>query len=288
MIRAGMHSRDRLRRRADREGDRPPQQNNVRLAEVFEDVDLIITPTTGTTAFRAEGPMPMEIDGEQVKPMRVLVHLSVQRLRTSGGEHPVRVRRRRPARRAADRRTAPLRSRPAADRAALRAGAPLDEDRDELRLMPATPGRDAPPNMTDYAAERASFRLDVPERFNFVADVIEAGRGRSRTTSRCCRSTRTARCPRGTPILSCRATRTGWRTRCSGSGSRKATRCSCMLPRIPQWYATVLGAIRIGAIPMPGTPLLTSKDIAYRDRAGRRRRRRHRRRRRGEGRRGRR
>jgi acetyl-CoA synthetase len=37
-----------------------------------------------------------------------------------------------------------------------------------------------------------------------------------------------------------------------------------MLPRIPEWYVAVLGAIRIGAIPMPGVALLTPKDIAYR------------------------
>ena len=35
------------------------------------------------------------------------------------------------------------------------------------------PGRDAAPNMTDYDAERANFRLEVPERFNFVLDVLE-------------------------------------------------------------------------------------------------------------------
>jgi aspartyl-tRNA(Asn)/glutamyl-tRNA(Gln) amidotransferase subunit A len=44
-------------------------ENNVILAEVFDDTDVIITPTTGTTAFRAEGPMPTEIDGEKIKPM---------------------------------------------------------------------------------------------------------------------------------------------------------------------------------------------------------------------------
>ena len=37
-----------------------------------------------------------------------------------------------------------------------------------------------------------------------------------------------------------------------------------MLPRIPEWYAALLGAMRIGAIPMPGPNLLTPKDIAYR------------------------
>jgi acetyl-CoA synthetase len=37
-----------------------------------------------------------------------------------------------------------------------------------------------------------------------------------------------------------------------------------MLPRIPEWYAALLGAMRIGAIPMPGPNLLMPKDIAYR------------------------
>src|ERR1700682_6015751 len=29
------------------------------------------------------------------------------------------------------------------------------------------------PNMTDYEAERRSFQLDVPEYFNFAADIID-------------------------------------------------------------------------------------------------------------------
>lgn len=43
--------------------------------------------------------------------------------------------------------------------------------------MPAPadrPDRDAPPNLTDHAAERAAFRLPVPDRFNPVRDVLEA------------------------------------------------------------------------------------------------------------------
>lgn len=47
-------------------------ENNQRLAEVFEDVDVILTPTTATTAFRAEGPMPSEIDGREVKVMHAI------------------------------------------------------------------------------------------------------------------------------------------------------------------------------------------------------------------------
>jgi aspartyl-tRNA(Asn)/glutamyl-tRNA(Gln) amidotransferase subunit A len=46
--------------------------NNQLLAEVFEDVDIILTPTTATTAFDAEGPMPTSMDGNQTKPMHAI------------------------------------------------------------------------------------------------------------------------------------------------------------------------------------------------------------------------
>jgi Asp-tRNA(Asn)/Glu-tRNA(Gln) amidotransferase A subunit family amidase len=46
--------------------------NNRTLADVFEDVDVILTPTTSTTAFRAEGPMPTEIEGTRIKPIHAI------------------------------------------------------------------------------------------------------------------------------------------------------------------------------------------------------------------------
>jgi acyl-coenzyme A synthetase/AMP-(fatty) acid ligase len=128
----------------------------------------------------------------------------------------------------------------------------------------STPGRNAPPNMADYTSERASFRLDVPGRFNFVTDVI----GR-----------RAEQQPDDLALLSLDANgavsaRHSYielqqdanrvANALLGLGITKGDPVFVMLPRIPQWYATVLGAIRIGAVPMPGTPLLTSKDIAYR------------------------
>ena len=36
------------------------------IAAVFDDVDLLLTPTTATTAFVAEGPPPFEIAGQSV------------------------------------------------------------------------------------------------------------------------------------------------------------------------------------------------------------------------------
>ena len=37
-----------------------------------------------------------------------------------------------------------------------------------------------------------------------------------------------------------------------------------MLPRMPQWWVAMLGLIRLGAVPVPATLLLTPRDVAYR------------------------
>ena len=50
-------------------------------------------------------------------------------------------------------------------------------------------------------------------------------------------------------------------------GVRKGDPVFIMLPRVPAWYAAMLGVIRIGAIAMPGTNQLTSRDISYRIRS---------------------
>jgi len=47
-------------------------------------------------------------------------------------------------------------------------------------------------------------------------------------------------------------------------GIRRSDRVLVILNRVPEWWIAVLGLIRLGAVPIPGTPLLTPKDIAYR------------------------
>jgi len=37
-----------------------------------------------------------------------------------------------------------------------------------------------------------------------------------------------------------------------------------MLPRIPEWWITLLGLIRLGAIPVPSAMMLTTRDVRYR------------------------
>jgi acyl-coenzyme A synthetase/AMP-(fatty) acid ligase len=48
------------------------------------------------------------------------------------------------------------------------------------------------------------------------------------------------------------------------SGVRPGDRVLIMLPRVPQWWIGMLGLVRLGAVPVPATLLLTARDVAYR------------------------
>ncbi|MFZ4780088.1 MAG: AMP-binding protein, partial [Terrimicrobiaceae bacterium] len=52
------------------------------------------------------------------------------------------------------------------------------------------------------------------------------------------------------------------------SGIRPADPVMVMLPRVPEWWISMLGLTRLGAIPVPCTPQLTSHDLYYRLEAG--------------------
>ena len=126
------------------------------------------------------------------------------------------------------------------------------------------PARDCAPRLADLDRERASYRVEVPERFNAVLDIVEAWASED---------------PDALAVLSlnavgdvvaeqsaadlARASRQAARALLD-LGVGKGDHVLVMLPRIPEWYAALFGAMRIGAIPMPGPNLLTSKDLAYR------------------------
>ena len=47
-------------------------------------------------------------------------------------------------------------------------------------------------------------------------------------------------------------------------GIRPGDRVLVLLPRVPQWWVAMLGLTKLGAVPIPGTMLLTERDIAFR------------------------
>ncbi|HEX6675165.1 MAG TPA: AMP-binding protein [Actinomycetes bacterium] len=124
--------------------------------------------------------------------------------------------------------------------------------------------RDLAPNMTDYLETRASFRLEVPATYNYARDVVDAWAAREPD-----KLALLAVGPDGGDARrSSFADLAGASDRAArflaAQGVRKGDRVFVMLPRIPDWYDVILGCIKLGAIPMPATTLLTPRDIAYR------------------------
>ncbi len=131
-------------------------------------------------------------------------------------------------------------------------------------MSSALPNRSAEPRMSDYDAEKAGFRLEVPEVFNPVLDIVESW---------------AAEAPDDLALVSldgsggvvaeqtvadlARESRRAARA-FAGAGIGKGDRVFIMLPRVPAWYSAMLGAIRIGAVVMPAPNMLTPRDIGYR------------------------
>lgn len=116
--------------------------------------------------------------------------------------------------------------------------------------------------MLDYESERATFHLDVPEHYNWVRDhvdrLVEADSrlamlwtGHGTNDRRISFGEFSTAASRVCAVL-------------RESGIRKGDRVALLLPRIPAWWEAVLGILKLGAISMPGTVLLTQKDLEYR------------------------
>lgn len=118
------------------------------------------------------------------------------------------------------------------------------------------------PNMTDYEAECRNFSLDVPEYFNFAIDVVG----------------KWAQDPDKLAMLWVdqhneveQITFAQFAERSSRAanafvqaGIAKGDRVMIMLPRLPEWWEAALGLMKLGAIPIPCTTLLTPKDLQFR------------------------
>ncbi|MEI6673634.1 MAG: AMP-binding protein [Verrucomicrobiota bacterium] len=105
--------------------------------------------------------------------------------------------------------------------------------------------------------------LDVPLHFNFTADVIEGWAATRPTALGLWWTNDDAREEQYTfqdlATLSRRAANFF-----QASGIGRGDRVLLLLHRVPQWWIAMLGLIRLGAVPVPGTPLLTSRDLDYR------------------------
>lgn len=113
-----------------------------------------------------------------------------------------------------------------------------------------------------YEALRREFRWQLPQTFNFAADVVDAwARDAAKLALLWCDET--GREERFTfRDISETSKRVGSLLR--AGGLRKGDRCIVMLPRLPQWHLAMVGCLRVGVIPIPCIDMLTAKDVRFR------------------------
>ena len=120
------------------------------------------------------------------------------------------------------------------------------------------------PNMTDYEETRRTFRLAVPARFNYGIDVVDAWAARQPGKLGLLAVGPDGGDPRRYTFEDLRRASNRVANFLAAQGVGRGDRVFVMLHRVPEWHLALLGCIKLGAVPMPGTPLLTERDIAYR------------------------
>jgi acyl-coenzyme A synthetase/AMP-(fatty) acid ligase len=118
--------------------------------------------------------------------------------------------------------------------------------------------------METYFRLRREYELGVPERFNFVRDVVDAWVARAPDKPALLAVSNDGEQARSLTFgeLSTLAGRVA--RMLADRGVKRGDRVFVMLPRIPEWHLVMLGCFRLGAVPVPGTTLLTARDIAFR------------------------
>lgn len=114
------------------------------------------------------------------------------------------------------------------------------------------------PNLEDYAETYREFFLRMPERFSFPLDVFDRwGEGTALFWTDGAKEIQysfaqlTELSARGAGFL-------------KDLGIGAGDRVLVMLPNVPLWWEVMLGLMRLNAIPIPATTLLTPHDIGYR------------------------
>jgi len=118
------------------------------------------------------------------------------------------------------------------------------------------------PEMVDYAQTYRDFSWEVPEYHNFAFDVVDRWGEDAQQLAMLWLNERGDEKRITFREFTTRSNQVGNALRTLGI--RQGDRVLIILPRVPEWWEAVLGCMKVGAISIPGTTLLTSKDVGYR------------------------
>jgi len=120
-----------------------------------------------------------------------------------------------------------------------------------------------PYQIGDYAETYRTFQQTVPERYNWAYEVFdEWGKDPAKVAM-------VWVAPDGQTTRSITFAEMSERSKrvanaLTALGAKRGDRVFIMLHRVVEWWEVMLGCMRSGIVPVPGTTLLTTKDIAYR------------------------
>lgn len=117
--------------------------------------------------------------------------------------------------------------------------------------------------LSDYEKLYRDFKWEVPEYYNFAFEVIDKW-AQDRTKLALVSLDRSSEKAYYQTFYELSYLSNRFVNALRGLGIRKGERVLVILESIPEWYAVMIGMFKLGVIPMPGTVLLTSKDIEYR------------------------
>ena len=108
-----------------------------------------------------------------------------------------------------------------------------------------------------------NFKWHIPEHYNFGFDVVDQW-GEDRTKLALISIDRTGKHDRYHTFYDLSVASNKYANVLLKMGIKKGDRILVILQSIPEWYIALIGMFKIGVVPMPGTVLLTAKDIEYR------------------------
>ncbi|MCU0639227.1 MAG: AMP-binding protein [Candidatus Krumholzibacteria bacterium] len=109
----------------------------------------------------------------------------------------------------------------------------------------------------------SSFTWEIPEYYNFGFDVVDKW-AEDRTKLALISIDRTGKHDRYHTFFDLSRDSDLFAAVLQKIGLKKGDRVLVILQSIPEWYIALIAMTKLGIIPMPGTVLLTSKDIEYR------------------------
>ncbi len=115
----------------------------------------------------------------------------------------------------------------------------------------------------DYAHAREHFQLSIPTHFNFAYDVIDHWANHADQTA-IVAVDRSGEDRREISYSALASASNRFANAMRRIGLTKGDHAVVVIGRIPAWYDVLFGCMKLGVVAMPGTNLLTGKDLAYR------------------------